>query len=97
MRETRTPPGACLACGKIVDAVTSLDGGHRPKPNDITLCLYCGHIMAFGEGLRMRPLTDAEMVEIAGDRTLLKAQRARAAVMGHKRPADGRSRPPGLG
>jgi hypothetical protein len=97
MRETRTPPCACLACGKVMDAVTSFDGDHRPKPDDITICLYCGHVMAFGERLRLRPLTDAEMVEIAGNRTILAARRARAAVMAPGRAAGGRSRRPGLG
>jgi len=71
----------CLACGVQVDAVTAAFGDHTPTPGDMTLCLYCGHIMAFANDLRLRELTDAEAHAIAGDRKILAVQKARQEVM----------------
>ncbi len=39
----------------------------KPHEGAISVCFQCGHIHAFGPDLRFRPLTDAEIVEIAGD------------------------------
>jgi hypothetical protein len=80
MKETRTPPMACLDCGKVLVTAACIDGDARPRPGDITICLNCGHLMAFGEGLRVRSLTDAEIVDVAGDRTVVVALQARAAI-----------------
>ena len=51
-----------------------------PKPGDITLCIYCGHIMAFADDMGFRELTGEEMHAIAGDERILKIQRARKAL-----------------
>jgi hypothetical protein len=32
-----------------------------PKPGDISICLYCGHLMAFDEALKFRELSSEEM------------------------------------
>jgi hypothetical protein len=73
---------ACLDCGALLDRATGLGHNHRPKPGDIKICFTCGHIMAFTftNKLTFRPLTDAEMVEIAGDPVIVKTQTLRAAV-----------------
>jgi hypothetical protein len=96
MRETRLPAVACLACGKIMDAATTLTGDHGPRSGDISLCLYCGHLAAFDAELRLRPLTDAEIVEIAGAPVIIEAQKARGAIMAKKPKASkrGQGRPP---
>ena len=52
-----------------------------PSPGDITVCLHCGHIMAFDDGLKLRELTAEEAHEIAGDKRILTIQEARAKVM----------------
>jgi hypothetical protein len=46
-----------------------------PRPGDLTVCLYCGHLQAFDADLKLRNLTDEEMHAIAGDEKLLAAQR----------------------
>lgn len=77
---TRTPEVNCLGCGQKVDAATSTEEGEvRPDPGDVTICLRCGHLMAFAEDLTLRELTDAEMHEVAGDERILRAQHARVA------------------
>jgi hypothetical protein len=72
------PPCACLACGKIVNAATSVgEADHWPEPGAITICIGCGHLMAFDDNLCLRELTSQEMYDIAGDRRVLAIQRAR--------------------
>jgi hypothetical protein len=57
----------------------------KPRPGDVTICIECGHIMAFDGDLGMRPLTDAEMIAVAGDRNIIMAQRAIAETKKFKR------------
>jgi hypothetical protein len=69
----------CPNCGKKLDAATCVtDDGARPSPDDLTICFYCGHLMAFADDLSFRKLTDDEMHEIAGDPVILRIQRHRA-------------------
>ena len=56
-------------------------GEHKPQSGDVTICLYCGHIMAFGKALELRSLTDEEMLEVAGDRRIVLLQKLRKHVM----------------
>ena len=48
--------------------------GRAPEPDDISVCAYCGHVQVYGADLKFRELTDAEIVECAGDPELLAAQ-----------------------
>lgn len=62
----------CKNCGKQTDGGTAIvkDSAteRKPRRGDITVCLYCGHIMVYADRRgRKRELTDAEMVMIAGD------------------------------
>lgn len=68
----------CPSCGKTLGAATCATGDDRPSEGDITICFYCGHIMAFAndEGA-LRDLTDEEMLEVAGHPTILRIQEAR--------------------
>lgn len=54
-----------------------VNGDERPTPGDITVCIYCGHIMAFADDLSFRELTGEEIHDIAGDERILDIQRAR--------------------
>jgi hypothetical protein len=68
------PANLCPNCGKELDAATGIDPNARPKPGDFSVCLGCGHLMAFGNDLRLRPLTAVEVIEVAGNPQLLAAQ-----------------------
>lgn len=75
----------CLECHHLVDNATCFtnDGGKFPDPGDITICLYCGHIMAFserGEG-HLRPLNGQEMRDVAGDPHLLALMELRLEAL----------------
>ena len=87
MTTTRTPESACSSCGTLNDAATSVDGERGPRPGSVTVCLQCGHIMAFDLDLRLRELTDKEAYAVAGDRRILAIQRGRKKLgIGGKRP-----------
>jgi hypothetical protein len=75
-KTTRTPPNLCLECGKVVDSATNVEN-QRPSPGMFAICFYCGHVMAFDAALRLRPLTDEEMLEAAGDPRILAIQAGR--------------------
>jgi len=72
---TRTPPSFCLDCGKKLDAAAAVREGAEPKPDDISLCIYCGHIMMYAPDLTLRELTDDEIVEIAGRPDVVEARK----------------------
>jgi hypothetical protein len=71
----------CLDCKTRLDSITDVLTNATPKPNDFSICFRCGHVMAFGPDLKVRALTDAEIVELAGDPRLVKIQTARGTVM----------------
>jgi hypothetical protein len=81
----RMPESKCLACGYTFDAASGVTGAEHPQAGDISLCLRCGHLMAFNADLTTRALTDAEMLEVAEDPRILEVQRARKHVMKDKR------------
>jgi hypothetical protein len=74
----RMPATHCLNCERLVDGASGVDTKGKPRPGNITVCIYCGHLMAFARDLSMRELTGEEMREIAGDERVLAAQRAAA-------------------
>lgn len=77
LKTHRLPAGRCTACGAAADAATeAAPGGQRPKPGDVTVCLYCGHIMIFADDLSLRDPNDSEAHEIAGDQRIIRAVEA---------------------
>ena len=71
---------ACTACGTQWNGATCVGEDAAPTPGDITVCICCGHLMAFGEDLKLRDLTDAEMLLVAGDKRVLAVQLARGKL-----------------
>jgi hypothetical protein len=79
-KPNRMPPSACTACGTKLNGATGIATDGAPSPGDITVCLSCGHVMAYADDLTLRDLTDAEMVEIAGDPRLVAFNKVRGAL-----------------
>lgn len=90
-RGVKVPMSACLDCGKELNGATAVDHRDPPSPGAITICIYCGHIMALGDDLHLRQLTDEEMIGVAGDPRIVAVQRARrdAALIQVKEGRDG--------
>lgn len=51
----------CPDCGKVLDAAKSADGDRAPKPDDLSVCLYCGSILQFDAGMSLVALTPTEL------------------------------------
>lgn len=70
----------CLKCGKELDGFMAIDSDKaRPRAGDVSLCIYCQHIMMFSgpvEGLPangVREPTAKELELIANDRDIQHA------------------------
>lgn len=70
--KTDLPKSNCPNCGHTLDASAGLDGV-LPEPGDITVCVYCGHICAYDDDLRLRDLNEQEAYDVAGDPGVLGA------------------------
>lgn len=77
---TRVPVSRCLDCGERLDHAMDTDGDDKPMPGDATICIHCGHIMAFADDLTLRQLTNDEMQQVAGDARVITARRVVAKV-----------------
>lgn len=74
----RTPVSKCV-CGY------TLDGANGPglvRPGDLSVCFNCANVAVFDENRSVRPLTEAEKVEIENDpETRKPLERARAQIL----------------
>jgi hypothetical protein len=73
MSDYHVPDSRCTNCGENIDAANPVNGGRSPQPEDIALCFYCHHLMIYGKEMKLRNLTDEEVVEIAGDSEVVHA------------------------
>lgn len=72
----------CPNCGATLDAVTAIQHNDAPKEeSSITVCLYCGVVLAFTKGLALRRVPKRELRELdEKTRTLIERTRRRCAV-----------------
>lgn len=73
----KTKESECLCCYKKLNGACSVGSNAKPRPGNISICIYCGHIMAYGKELRLRELTDKEMYDVAGMKEIIQIQKAR--------------------
>lgn len=73
---TRLPSASCPNCRRKLDAVTGAafaDAGERrpppprPEPGDVTMCAYCGTILAFDAELIPRAVSREEKLRILAE------------------------------
>jgi hypothetical protein len=76
----KTPGDNCPSCGKFLDGATGIGESRDPRPGMVSICLYCGHIMAFTDDLRLRELNDEEIKEVAGNPAIIAIQKARGFI-----------------
>lgn len=55
----------CPDCQKTLDAATDPIGSATPKPNDASICAYCGAINIFQTDLTLRSVTRADMESLS--------------------------------
>jgi hypothetical protein len=84
---SRVPESACVECGAKRDGAGTPDGEPiAPAQGDITVCIFCGAIMTFGEDLRPRCLTQDEerhLVQTPGLMERIRAIRSRVHLARH--------------
>ena len=76
----RVPLSVCSNCGAQNTAAGEFvgDGIGIPNPGDLSMCLHCGHLAAFDDNLRLRPITKKERRDALRDpniRKILAAQK----------------------
>ncbi|PWT75884.1 MAG: hypothetical protein C5B60_04750 [Chloroflexi bacterium] len=81
MKTMPLPLIICPSCGYHITAGALAFGSNEPNEGDISICLKCGHLSAFDANKRLRPLTDDEMIAVAGDPRVIQLQKARAKVI----------------
>jgi len=57
----------CPNCQKLLDAAIAVGGSGSPRSGDVTVCVYCGALLSFGVGLRLRVLTWDEVLALPLD------------------------------
>jgi len=90
----RVPENTCLSCGQKLDSAARIEGdAEKPEPGNCTICMHCGHLMAFADDMTLRELNDQEAYDLAGDPTILRFQHVRGMVMAEKQEAEPWSQP----
>jgi len=59
-RDYRLAPDACPDCGHLLDAASTRGDGGPPEPGNLTVCIACASVLAWGTNMRLRPATFAE-------------------------------------
>jgi hypothetical protein len=87
-----TPPSACPRCASPLTAAGGLTEANArpPRPGDITVCINCGELLAYIEGLDVRPLDLLELLELdMTDVAALLLFQKRVRARGRLRPRSG--------
>jgi hypothetical protein len=68
MTKHRTPDFIC-ECGQPLTGASHVDDPDSDPPGDgdLSICLYCGRLRAFGQDLKLRDLTEAELDAVMRD------------------------------
>jgi hypothetical protein len=81
MKDHEVPKSACPDCGHEMDRAMSTTNDGEPTVGDLSVCIGCGALLRFGEGLRLERLDDftgidAETIDhaLTARRLVLKAR-----------------------
>jgi RNase P subunit RPR2 len=80
----------CPDCKNLLSAATSIesDESTQPRPNDLTICIYCASILIYNKDFSLRRATESDLDSLSAD-TLASLQKAKVAVT--KRIAENRN------
>lgn len=68
----RVPYDRCTKCRAILSAAISPKSDEVAKPGDLSMCLYCGHLMVFGENRKVRDLSLVEIEKLRSDEKMMR-------------------------
>jgi len=63
VKTTRIPGALCPSCGELIDAASNR-GDAVPKPSDLSVCVFCGAALVFGDNLKLRAMTAEEFAAL---------------------------------
>jgi hypothetical protein len=88
-RFQKTPESKCMNCGEVYQGALNTHDGRSMTPGDIAVCVMCGHLNALGDDMKLRELTGAEFLKVAGDPRIIETQSRRpelkAIIERHKK------------
>lgn len=78
----------CPVCRAILNAASGINNSGAPVEGDLTICVYCGTILVYGDKMKLRVATTPEMENIKAEepstyRSLIAIS---LAVMARMRP-----------
>lgn len=76
----RMPDAHCNNCGALLSGASGYNTNEMPTPGMWALCIYCGNLAVYADDMTLRELSDAELLEAAGDPDIIKMQRVREAL-----------------
>lgn len=85
-------PELICRCGNPLNAAGSPTTDQGPSPGDYSVCIYCGYLRAFGDDLKLRELTAAELDELMRDpeyTEMVQRMRSLVRTVGGARGTDG--------
>lgn len=75
VKHNMVPLSKCPLCGYEMDCATCVDiPEHTPRPEDVTICIKCGEVLVFTEGLGLRIPTKEEYERYGTDERITAAQ-----------------------
>jgi len=64
-RSHQIEDNSCPSCHTKLDGATSLHAPEaKPKPDDVTVCMYCQAILQFGHEMELRKVTMDQFVKL---------------------------------
>lgn len=81
MKSTNTPNAVCPNCETRVDYASSMTGLHTPSVGDFSICLTCGCVVRFGQGMTLSRSSITEAKRLLRPHLLRKFKQARDLIL----------------
>lgn len=76
----KLPTSLCPGCGRAWDGAGALDNPRQPEPGDVGVCLGCAAVNIYGDDLRLRQATEADLASFDPDLLAYVRRAQRAAT-----------------
>jgi hypothetical protein len=76
------PVSRCIECGEPNDRAFPAEDHPAPCENDVSLCIFCGHISIYRADQTLREPTDDELITISQKPIVKKVLASRKTILG---------------
>ena len=75
--KVRMPEATCPSCQKKVDGASGVTGARHPKPDDLSVCIFCAGVSQYDAEMQLKPfdmsvLTSDERREVEQAQQLVR-------------------------